>query len=125
MTKIGIRNIWNFGTVKMSNPIQNAKGIFCSCAAATIRVSPNGDTRLCCKMRGTVGNTNETPLPVIFNSDTAKRIRLQLANNEWPDECKECEITEKSGGSSWRMERNEKERQEWEIKQKKNKIEER
>ena len=76
---------------------------YCSLANSQIRISPDGSTRLCCKMRGVLGSTNTDTIKNLYNCDMAKRIRLQLINDEWPVECGDCQEAEENGVESWRQ----------------------
>ncbi len=76
-------------------------------------VNQDGSYQLCCTseefdnhLRDINGNIlkiedGKSPIEVL-NSETLKSIRLQMLDGKWPDACRRCLISEKSGGVSRR-----------------------
>jgi len=78
-------------------------------------VRNNGDIRVCCqanvtKNQGVVRHRNQKSynagkhnLEKARNADLMKKIRLNMLNNEWNNECERCKVEEESGLNSRRQ----------------------
>lgn len=78
------------------------------------QIQPDGEIRFCCAARpnsnknhdGTVNNVTTNKMIEAWNSDSLKKLRLSLINNQTPDECGYCwvrENAEHTSGSSMRL----------------------
>lgn len=70
-----------------------------------IHIAVNGQYRLCC-ISNEDNNTEtiftHTPQEWL-KSNTIKKIKESLSNNQWPDACKKCQIEEELGNTSKRL----------------------
>lgn len=55
-----------------------------------LHVGTDGDVRTCCSGEDVLGNINSNTLEDIWNNETMKNMRLQLLNNEKPNNCNHC-----------------------------------
>jgi len=62
------------------------------------QINSDGSIKVCCvSLEDNVEfNAASANLQQSFNSDTLKRIRTQMLNGEWPNECKVCRIEEEA-----------------------------
>ena len=74
---------------------------FCMHPFTGLATREDGAIKVCCKSH-VVGDITSNSLEEIWNNNNMKRIRKQVLNNEWPDECLPCRRIEESGAESLR-----------------------
>jgi molybdenum cofactor biosynthesis enzyme MoaA len=75
---------------------------FCLHPFTGLATREDGAIQACCRSHP-VGWIQEQTLEEIWNNDTMTRIRKQVLNNEWPNECHACQLSESNGVESLRQ----------------------
>jgi MoaA/NifB/PqqE/SkfB family radical SAM enzyme len=76
---------------------------FCPCPWTALRLGTNGGVGICSFSRD-IGNSNDSSISDIVNSDKLKSIQQAIRNGEWHENCFYCEKVESTaGGRSQRL----------------------
>ena len=68
----------------------------CPLPFAGIYIEPSGDVKCCSISKQTLGNIHSQSIEELINGDTAKNIRRQMLEGEFPENCFECYNKEKN-----------------------------
>ena len=68
----------------------------CPLPFAGIYIEPSGDVKCCSISKQTLGNIHSQSIEELINGDTAKNIRRQMLEGEFPKNCFECYKKEKN-----------------------------
>ena len=71
----------------------------CAAPFVSFYTGSNHKVSSCCAMMDPIGYSNQDTFENIMNSETAKRIRKTLMNNEFPKECSACADVEEQTGN--------------------------
>lgn len=75
---------------------------FCLHPFTGLATREDGAIQACCRSHP-IGQIQEQTLEEIWNGGTMRRIRQQVLNNEWPNECHACQLAESNGVESLRL----------------------
>ena len=76
---------------------------FCPLPWTHLHLHTDGGILPCCTSRFVVGNANDGPTQLAWNSEKMKQIRFELMNNIEPKNCSYCFDKEKLGKNSYRL----------------------